>query len=140
MRHNRRVRDPSPRPGTAVPVLPLAQIGVAGYDCHQVDALLARVGTALGQDTGPCTLAEAEVAHARFRVRRLRRGYQMQAVDDRLDQLQAEVARRRPTAGEDARGDSPLETSEHRPVRTWWIYAVAGLLALLIVGFLVTQM
>ncbi len=117
------------------PAFPLAKLGREGYRVSEVDEYVGQLRAAL--DSHPPAMAPYEVADQRFDVTRWGKGYALRAVDDYLTQAQ-ELLRARhgddPVAALEGRGE------DHRHFPTGWIYLVALLLVLLIVGVALTQL
>ena len=105
-----------------------------GYRADEVDTFLAELWRALDRSTPG--MAPYEVADARFKATRLRRRYQMQSVDDYLEQVQAILRERH---GGDAVADVEGHLSTPRHVPTMWIYAVALVLVVAMLAFALTQ-
>ncbi len=106
-----------------------------GYDCGQVEEFLHEAERALRHT--PPAMAPYEVQDARFRGRRFRQGYEMSAIDERMEELHVEL---REAHGED--GVSSLqghESARHLRV-AFWIYVSAAVLVVLIVGFALLQL
>ncbi len=126
--------DPS---DPAVPTFapkPLLQLG---YDRAAVDEFVTLVVLAVHKERQTSVSAD-DVARARFPSRRLGRGYDMRDVDDYLGVAEALLRMRATARGRGPDPDLQGGGAEHHP-RTWWVYAVAVLLVLLIVGFMLTQ-
>ena len=144
MPHNRPVTDdagsavPSAQPHLAVdrPRLRIRRRGSEGYRREEVDAFVDRALTALGEN--PPSLTPEDLDAQRFRVVRVRRGYDMRQVDDWMDALAGQLRRGRTSAASSAAGGRPSPPRHH--VRTWWIYAIAVVLVLAMVLFAVTQL
>ena len=105
-----------------------------GYDCTQVEDFLHEAERAMRYT--PPAMAPYEVQDARFRGVRFRQGYDMVAVDDRMEELHATLR--------DAHGDDSVSSIQgHESVRqhrvAFWIYVGAAVLVVLIVGFAFTQ-
>ena len=164
MRHNHRVTsddvsadEPEVRPDSVVPDgdegeddpsgkrrrgqdFPVAGFLRRGYDISAVETFLHDAERASRSD--PPAMAPYEVQDARFRGVRWRRGYDMQAVDERMAELHAELRERH--------GDRPDGVSGiqgHESVRShraaFWIYVTAAVLVVLIgvaVAFTFIQM
>ncbi|SFA81333.1 DivIVA domain-containing protein [Nocardioides alpinus] len=64
-----------------------------GYDIEEVDRAVERVRVGLASPSP--TIGRSEIEGLRFTPVRLRPGYEMAAVDDWLDEVVAELARRR---------------------------------------------
>lgn len=105
-----------------------------GYDRAAVDELVAKVVLAVHNERQTSVGAD-DVARARFPSRRWGRGYDMRDVDDYLGVAEA-LLRMRATAQGRRPAPVPLtkESAHHHP-RTWWVYAIAAVLVLVIVGF-----
>lgn len=105
-----------------------------GYDVAQVETFLHDAGRALRAD--PPAMAPYEVQDARFRGVRWRRGYDMRAVDERLQELHVALRERH---GDDSVSSIQGRESVPRHRAASWIYAIAGLLVVLILLFALTQ-
>lgn len=106
-----------------------------GYDVAQVEAFLREGERALRSD--PPTMAPYEVQDARFRGVRWGKGYEMRAVDERMEELHAALRERH---GD--RGVSSLRGREsarqHRVA--FWVYVTGAVLVAAILAFAVWQM
>lgn len=142
MRHNHRVTsddvsvaEPDPGDGEAAGKrrsgqdFPVSGLLRRGYEVAAVDAFLHDAERALRSD--PPAMAPYEVQDARFRGVRWRRGYDMQAVDERMAELHAELRERH---GDRPDGVSGIQGHESvRSHRTaFWIYATAAVLVVVI--------
>lgn len=129
MRHNRPVtRDDGGQD------FPLTGFLRRGYDVSEVETFLHEAERALRSD--PPTMAPYEVQDARFRGVRWRRGYEMRAVDEHLEELHGALRERH---GDD--GVSAIQGHESvRQHRTaFWIYVVAAVLVAVMVAFALSQ-
>ena len=130
-------RDVDDNPGRELPApdFPSAPLGREGYSPAEVDEFVAALGRALQHD--PPTLAPYEVDDQRFKVKRVGSRYAMREVDDYLDRAH-ELLRDRhghdAVAALEGHGTAP----KHFP--TWWIYLIALVLIVLLVGFALTQL
>lgn len=106
-----------------------------GYDVAQVEKFLHEADRALRRD--PPTMAPYEVQDARFRGVRWRRGYEMRAVDERMERLHSALRERH---GDD--GVSAIQGHESVRQRrvAFWVYLTAVVLVAAIVAFAVFQM
>ena len=134
MPHNQEVTEDS-GPQLPAPSFSGASLGHEGYSSAEVDEFVARLQRELRQE--PPTMAPREVADRRFAVRRLGRTYSMREVDDYLDVAEELLRARR---GDDvvAAGVEANGASNHFP--TIWIYLVALVLIVFVVGFALTQL
>jgi hypothetical protein len=106
-----------------------------GYEASQVDAFVEGAERALRRD--PPTMAPYEVQDARFRGVRWRRGYDMRAVDQRLEELHAALRERHGAAS--VSGIQGRESArQHRTA--FWVYLTAAVLVVAMLGFAVWQM
>lgn len=109
---------------------PLARRARRGYRREAVDSFLEDVARASASE--PVAMAPYEVQDVRFPTVRWSRGYDMRAVDDRLDELEAELRERH---GDDSvsgvRGHL-AEPRSHRRLVTG-IYLAAGLVVVAVV-------
>jgi hypothetical protein len=117
------------------PAFKAAGFGREGYRVDEVDAFVRQAHVALESD--PPAMAPYEVADQRFTVVRWRKGYSLRGVDEYLAHVQ-EVLRAR-------RGDDPLASltgrvDDRRHFPTGWIYILALVLIIVIVGVAVTQL
>lgn len=142
MPHNLLVSDPASHPvadggGAALPDprFPTASWWQEGYSIPEVDAFVAELKAALRRD--PPTMAPYEVADQRFGVSRLQKGYRLRPVDDYLDAAQERL---REQHGADAVATLQGHAPAPRHVRTGWIYLIAFVLILLMVGFTIWQL
>jgi DivIVA domain-containing protein len=106
-----------------------------GYDCREVETFLHEIERALRHV--PPAMAPYEVQDARFRGVRLRRGYEMRAVDERMQELHVEL---REAHG--AHGVAVIHghESERHHRAAFWIYVVAAVLVGAMLVFALTQM
>jgi DivIVA domain-containing protein len=134
---NQRVTERSERPdgrGRRTRAFRMARFTSLGYEREAVDGFLAEAERAMGST--PPAMAPYEIQDARFPAVRWSRGYDMRAVDERLQELRDEL---REIHGDDGVGEVQGTTSERRHRRVAMaIYAVAALivLALLVVAIL----
>ncbi len=114
---------------------PEAGWGRRGYDCAEVEDFLHEAERSLRHR--PPAMAPYEVQDARFRGARWRQGYDMRAVDARLAELHTAL---REAHGEDSvSGVEGRESArEHRVA--FWIYVVAAVLVVAILGAAGTQL
>ena len=117
------------------PAFPNAGFGREGYLASEVDEYVGQLRAAL--DSDPPAMAPYEVADQQFAVSRWRKGYALRPVDGYLSRAQ-ELLRAR-------HGDDPVATLEgqredHRHFPTGWIYLVALVLVVVIVGVALTQL
>lgn len=105
-----------------------------GYDCSQVEDFLHEAERALRHT--PPAMAPYEVQDARFRGVRFRQGYDMVAVDERMEELHATL---REAHGDDSVGSIQGHESVRQHRAAFWIYVGAAVLVVLIVGFALTQ-
>ena len=106
-----------------------------GYDCSQVEDFLHEAERALRYT--PPAMAPYEVQDARFRGVRFRQGYDMVAVDGRMEQLHATL---RDAHGDDSVGDLQGHESVRQHRAAFWIYVGAAVLVVLIIGFALFQL
>ena len=128
MGHNHQV-DPTTAP--PAPAFPRTKIGSRGYSRKEVDRFVSLVDRALDRD--PPGLAPEQVEQWRFHGTRWRHGYAMEPVDTYLDEVGGVVRSRGGHQAEDLQGPRP---AHH--VRTWWIYALALVLSIVIAVFAFT--
>jgi hypothetical protein len=133
--HNRSVSDPAVPADLPQPDFPAAGWGREGYDAEQVDEFVAELRRSLRHE--PPAMAPYEVTDQRFAVRRRGRGYALRPVDDYLDQAQAAL-RERHGADAVASLEGHSTPPEHFP--TWWIYVLALVIAVAVVGFTVAAL
>jgi hypothetical protein len=126
------VSDPVDPADLPEPAFPAAGWGREGYDAEQVDEFVAELRRSLRHE--PPAMAPYEVTDQRFAVRRRGRGYALRPVDDYLDHAQA-VLRERHGADAVASLEGHSTPPEHFP--TWWIYLLALVIAVAVVGFTV---
>ncbi len=152
MGHNRRVSDAPPDPVSgpaeehdrvdpshpAVPTFPPKPLLRLGYDRAAVDEFVTLVVLAVHNERQTSVTAD-QVARVRFPSRRLGRGYDMREVDDYLGVAEALLRMRATARGQGPDPEPPAEEPGHHHPRTWWIYAVALVLVVLVVGFTLTQ-
>ena len=150
--HNLPVSDAPPDPASspaeehdrvdpshpAVPIFPPKPLLQLGYDRADVDEFVTKVVLAVHNERQTSVTAD-DVARVRFPSRRLGGGYDMREVDDYLGVAEA-LLRMRATA----RGQGPdlgphAGGPGHHHPRTWWIYAIALVLVVLVVVFTLTQ-
>jgi hypothetical protein len=114
---------------------PRAGMFARGYDCAQVESFLHEADRSLRHD--PPRMAPYEVQDARFQGVRWRQGYDMRAVDERMDQLLRDL---REAHGDD--GVSRLQGRESLPHHraAFWVYVVAAVLVVLILAFAMSQL
>jgi hypothetical protein len=125
----------SPVDELAQPAFRRAGFGREGYRVDEVDDFVRQLQGALESD--PPAMAPYEVADHRFGVVRWRNGYSLRGVDEYLAHAQ-EVLRTR-------HGDDPVASlagrvDDRRHFPTGWIYIVALVLILVIVGVALTQL
>lgn len=106
-----------------------------GYDCTQVEDFLHQAERAMRYT--PPAMAPYEVQDARFKGVRFRQGYDMVAVDERMEQLHATL---REAHGDDSVGDLQGHESVRQHRVAFWIYVSAAVLVVLIIGFALTQL
>lgn len=106
-----------------------AGFGRSGYDREQVDTFVDELRAALRGRSA--AMAPYEVADKRFRVRRFAAAYSMREVDAYLDRAEEALRERH---GEDAVAGITGHGSAPTRVSTWWVYAVALVLVLIIAG------
>ena len=106
-----------------------------GYDVSQVEEFLRSAERALRSD--PPTMAPYELQDVRFRGVRWRRGYDMRAVDEHLEELHARLRERR---GEDSLSGIQGRESVRQHRTAFWIYMTAVVLTVAIVVLAVSQM
>ncbi len=126
---------PDPETGPDGPRFPTARLLGEGYDAAEVDEFVAELQQALRRD--PPAMAPYEVADQRFAVSRFGRRYRLREVDDYLDEGKQRLRERH---GDDAVANLEGRAPEPHHVRTWWIYAVALVLAALMVVFVLLQL
>jgi DivIVA domain-containing protein len=121
------------RPGRA---FRLARYPALGYAREAVDRFLAEAERALGST--PPAMAPYEVQDARFPAVRWSRGYDMRAVDERLDRLRDQL---RELHGDDGVGEVQGSSSERRHRRmALAIYVVAAVIVAALVVVAVLQL
>ncbi|GAA1925093.1 DivIVA domain-containing protein [Nocardioides marmoribigeumensis] len=114
----------------------LARFTALGYEREAVDRFLAEVGRAMSST--PPTMAPYEIQDARFPAVRWSRGYDMRAVDERLQELRDEL---REIHGDDGVGEVQGHTAERRHRRlALTIYAVATVIVLALVVVAILQL
>ena len=123
--------------GPSVPTFPPKPFLRLGYDRGAVDQFVTMVVLAVHNERQTSVSAD-DVLSERFPGRRLGRGYRMHDVDEYLAAAEA-LLRMRESARGSGLGPGPHEVPAHRHPRTWWIYAVAVVLALAIVVFTLIQ-
>lgn len=106
-----------------------------GYATAEVDAFLHDAERALRRE--PPTMAPYEVQDARFRGVRWRQGYDMRAVDERMEELHVALRERH---GDDSVSGIQGHESERSHRVAFWIYVTAAVLVVAIVAFALTQM
>jgi hypothetical protein len=124
-----------PNDELAEPAFRRAGPGREGYQVDEVDAFVRQLRDALQSDRP--AMAPYEVADHRFAVVRWRKGYSLREVDDYLADAQ-DVLRVR-------HGDDPIASLEgrvddRRHFPTGWIYILALVLIVVIVGVALTQL
>ena len=140
--------DPATGPADrleAAPTFPHKPFLRVGYDRAAVDEFVAKVALAVHNERQTSVSAD-DVARMRFPGRRLGRGYRMREVDDYLGAAEALLRARatsrgvgpEPDAHQDPHAD-PHHDPGHRHARTWWIYAIVLVLAVVIVVFPLAQ-
>ena len=108
-----------------------------GYDRGAVDEFVTKVVLAVHNERQTSVSAD-DVARMSFPSRRLGRGYRMREVDDYLGVAEALLRTRAATRGAGADpAPHPEHHRQHHP--TWWIYAVAVALVVVIVVFTLMQ-
>ena len=123
--------------GPAVPTFPPKPLLRTGYDRGAVDEFATMVALAVHNERQTRVTAD-DIAQRRFPARRLGPGYAMREVDDYLGVAEALLRARATASGTGPDPEGP-EEPEHAHHPTWWIYAVAALLAVVIVVFTLTQ-
>ncbi|MDX6327094.1 MAG: hypothetical protein QOK15_3448 [Nocardioidaceae bacterium] len=119
----------------AEPTFRRAGLGREGYRVDEVDAFVRQLKEALRSERP--AMAPYEVADHRFQVVRWRKGYSLRGVDDFLTHAQ-DVLRIR-------HGDDPVASlagrvEDRRHFPTGWIYIVALVLIVVIIGVALTQL
>lgn len=114
---------------------PQASLFRRGYAPAEVDAFLHEAERALRRE--PPTMAPYEVQDARFRGVRWRQGYDMAAVDERMEELHVALRERH---GDDSLSAIQGHVSERSHRVAFWIYVTAAILVAVIVAFALTQM
>jgi hypothetical protein len=105
-----------------------------GYEVSDVETFLHEAERALRSE--PPAMAPYEVQDARFRGVRWRRGYDMRAVDDRMEELHLALRERH---GDDSVSGIQGHVSVRQHRTAFWIYVAAAVLVVVIVGFAVVQ-
>ncbi len=106
-----------------------------GYDCTQVEEFVREAERAVRD--APPAMAPYEVQDARFSGVRLRQGYDMEAVDERMEELHVAL---REAHGDDSVSAIQGHESKRQHRTAFWIYVSAAVLVVLIVGFALTQL
>lgn len=107
----------------------MARLWSHGYGCDEVDAFLESVTEATAHQ--PPAMAPYEVDDVRFRGIRWGRGYQMRAVDERLDEMRTSLQDRH---GHDAVHDVTGHAVERQRRIARWIYLTAAVVVVVLLA------